>query len=153
MNAVKELFVSKAEDFLNLKALAIIGVSDDSKKFGNYVYKELKKKSINIYQIHKNHSSLNNNICYNSLESIPEKVDGVIINTKSEHTKSIIEEYFNKGINNFWIQRGSESAESREFCKSNEINAIFGKCIIMFANPVDSIHKFHRTIWNWFGKN
>ena len=153
MNDLKEITRQKAEAFLSLKAIGIIGISSNSKKFGNLVYKELKSKNINIYQIHHNLSFANEAPCYNSLEKIPEKIEGLLINVNRKKVKPILEEYFHKGIRHFWIQKGSESDEIIQFCKINNIEAIHGKCALMFAEPVTSIHKFHRIMWKWFGKS
>jgi hypothetical protein len=152
MEMTKENSRNRAEAFLKLNALAIIGVSEKKTKFGNTIFKELKSKNIDVYQIHKSFKSLNFHPCYTSLTDIPKKVEGIILNVKREKTKSLIEEYFNQGITNFWIQQGSDSLEAREFTTKHSINTIYGKCILMFANPVSSIHKFHRVLWNWFGK-
>lgn len=149
----KEELVVKADEFLTLDYIAIIGVSNDKNKFGNFVFKELKSKGIDIYQIHSKYNNLNGELCYKNINDIPNKVNGIIINVQRNKVIEIIETYRNYGINNFWIQRGSESVLVEEYCSKNNINAIFGKCILMFAKPVSSVHKMHRVIWNIFGKN
>lgn len=153
MNDKKQSIVSDAEAFLELKTLAVVGVSPDGKKFGNYIFKELKSRKFNIYQIHPSANEINGSVCYNNLKSIPQKVDGLIVNAKPEKTLGIIKEYHEQDINNFWIQRGSDSTELDDYLKSTNINSIRNKCILMFAEPVTSIHKFHFAIWKWFGKN
>lgn len=150
-NIHKDLIVDSAKDFLSLKSIGIIGVSKNKSKFGNIIFKELKDKKYNIFQIHNSEKSLNSDFCYATLEDIPEKVEGIIINVKSEKVIPIIEKYREYGVDNFWIQKGSHSDETIKYCNEYNINSIQGKCVLMFAEPVTSIHKFHKIIWNWFG--
>ena len=58
----------------------------------------------------------------------------------------------NLGVKNIWMQQGSESENAIEFCNKNEINVIHGECILMFAEPVKSIHSFHRWVNKLIGK-
>jgi hypothetical protein len=153
MNTLKAATQSKAEEFLALNTLGIIGVSEKKQKFGNAIFNELKNKNKRIYQIHKSLTLVNDSPCYSSYEFLPEKIDGLIINVKPAKVKSIIEEYHKTGVKNFWIQQGSNSEEAKAYCKQNNINFISGKCILMFLEPVTSIHHFHKTLWKWFSKN
>ncbi|MBX3042083.1 MAG: CoA-binding protein [Candidatus Kapabacteria bacterium] len=153
MNSAKEQTQQRADKFLKLNAIALIGVSEKADKFGNMIFNELKEKQINIFQLHSKHESLNNAPCYKSIDDMPEKPDGLIINVASNKTASLIEEYRKQGIQNFWIQRGSESPEAKKYCEDNNLDYVSGKCILMFAQPVKSVHSFHRTIWKWFGKS
>ncbi len=153
MNTLKAATQSKAEEFLALNTLGIIGVSEKKQKFGNAIFNELKNKNKRIYQIHKSLTLVNDSLCYSSYESLPEKIDGLIISVKSSKVKPIIEEYHKAGVKNFWIQQGSSSEDAIAYCKQNNINFISGKCILMFLEPVTSIHNFHKTLWKWFSKN
>lgn len=50
------------------------------------------------------------------------------------------------------MQQGSESQAAIDFCKENKIDYVSGECIMMFSEPVQSIHRFHRGIWKLIGK-
>ena len=56
------------------------------------------------------------------------------------------------GIKKIWMQQGSESPKAIKFCKENGIELVEGECIMMFSEPVKSIHKFHRGLNKLFGK-
>lgn len=152
MSDIKKTALQEAENFLSLKSIGLVGVSEKPEKFGNMIFRELKEKKYNVYQLHPNQNTLNNNPCYKTVAEVPEKLEGIIINAKSNKVIPIIKEFHEQGISNFWIQRGAHSDEAAQYCIDNGINAINGKCILMFAEPVSSVHKFHRVIWNWFGK-
>lgn len=153
MNEIKQKIQDQADGFLNLEKFAIIGVSENKNKFGNYIFKEMLNKYKIIYQIHPSLTFANECRCYDSIGNLPEPVNGLIINVKSHKVIPIIEESRKEGISDFWIQRGSENNEILNYCSENKINAITGKCILMFLEPVGSLHKFHKTIWKIFAKN
>ncbi|MDX9789500.1 MAG: CoA-binding protein [Candidatus Kapaibacterium sp.] len=153
METKKRETLKNAGEFLELNTFGIIGVSSNTHKFGNNIFRELIAKNYKVYQIHNLHKILNNHECYSNPVDIPEKIEGLIISVRKDRVKQIINDYHNQGIENFWIQQGSESSEVKEFCKERKIKAVHGKCILMFAQPVNSIHKVHRTLWNWFGRS
>jgi hypothetical protein len=37
-------------------------------------------------------------------------------------------------------------------CEQLGLDVVHGQCILMFAEPVASLHKFHRWIWKIVGK-
>ena len=64
----------------------------------------------------------------------------------------ILREAIKKGITRVWVQQMSETKDTVKIARENQVDLIFKKCIFMFADPVTSIHKFHRTILKWFGR-
>lgn len=67
-------------------------------------------------------------------------------------TENIVKEAKESGIKFIWMQQGSESENAINYCKENGIHVVAGKCILMFVEPVKSIHKFHRWIDKVTGK-
>ena len=49
------------------------------------------------------------------------------------------------------INSASEHDEKIKIAKENNVPVIFKKCMYMFAEPVGSIHKFHRYCVKAFG--
>ena len=140
------------DQFLSCKNLAIVGVSRKVSKFGNTVYKELKNKGFNVYGVNPNMESIEGDKCFKSLKELDGKVDGVVNVVSPNQTKSVVVEANEIGIKNIWMQSGSESEDAIKYCKENGINEINKECILMFADPVNSIHGFHRWIWKVLGK-
>ena len=44
-----------------------------------------------------------------------------------------------------WLQQGSQSPEVLAVARELGVNPISGKCILMYAQPVTSFHKWHRV--------
>jgi len=140
------------EDFISQRTLAVAGLSRSGKKFGNAAYKELKQKGYEVFALHPEAESIEGEKCYPDIKSLPKPVDGVVIVTKPEKTMNVLQNMVDSGVNRAWMQQGAESREAIDFCIKNGIKEVHGECIIMFAPPVQSFHKFHRWLWGFFGK-
>lgn len=140
------------EDFLSQEKFAVIGVSRKKSKFGNVIFRELKKKGREVYPINANADTIEDEKCYPDLKSLPEPVGGVIIVVPPAQTEQVVKDAKDAGITRVWMQQGAQSDAAITFCKENNISVVAKECILMFVEPVDSIHKFHRWLWKIFGK-
>ena len=140
------------ESFLKLKNIAVIGVSSKSKGFGVAVYNHLKDNGYNVFAVNKNGGYSGNIKLYNTLAMIDQKVDGIITVVPPSETEIVLQEANELGIKKVWMQQGSESVNALEFCNENNINVVHNECIMMFVEPVKSIHSFHRWINKIVGK-
>ncbi|MCD4745740.1 MAG: CoA-binding protein [Bacteroidales bacterium] len=139
-------------DFFLQKNIAIAGVSRKKHKFGNTIYKELKKKGFKVFPVNPNMEEYKGEKCYNDIASLPDNVTGLVINTKPDITEQIIKKAINKNIMHIWLQQGAESKEAISIASKSNINCIYKECILMFAEPVVSIHRVHRWFNKVFGK-
>lgn len=139
------------DDFFKEKKIAIAGVSRNPRKFGHTVFKELSDKGYEILPVNPNADTIEGVTCYKDVTSIPDDVDSMLILTPKEETDKLLREGINKGIKNIWVQQMSNTEETLRIAEEYEKEIIFGKCIFMFAEPVKSIHKFHRSLVKLFG--
>ncbi len=144
--------LSIIELFTKQRNIAVVGVSSKGKGFGAAVYKHLKDNNYNAFAVNKNGGTLNDVKLYNSLSSIDQVVDGVITVVPPSETENIVKEAKESGVKFIWMQQGSESDNAIKYCKENGMHVVAGKCILMFVEPVKSIHKFHRWIDKVTGK-
>lgn len=140
------------ENFISSKNLAVVGVSRKGGKFGNVIYKELKKKGMNIYGVNPNMETIEGDKCYKNLNELKGKIDGVINVVSPDQTLDVAKQAKEIGVKNIWMQQGSESDEAIKFCQENGINEVHKECILMFADPVNSVHSFHKWVWKVLGK-
>ena len=140
------------ENFVGQHKLAVVGVSRDTKKFGNAAYKALKEKGYQVYPINRNVETIEGDRCYADLSALPEKMDGVVIVVPPAETEKVVREADAAGIKNVWMQQGAESGEAIRYCQEHGLNEVHGECIMMFAPPVTSVHRWHRGAWKLFGK-
>lgn len=139
------------DEFLAAKKFAMAGVSTNEKKFGYIVFKELREKGFDICPINPKVNEIDGVKCYSSVKDIPTGYDKLFIVTPKDTTDNILKEASEKGIKHVWIQQMANTKESSSVAQNLEIELIEKECIFMFAEPVTSIHKFHKMIWNLFG--
>lgn len=140
------------DNFMKCKNIAVVGVSRKNSKFGNVIYKELKNKGYNVYGVNPNMDIIENDKCYKDLHELNGKIEAVVNVVQPKQTLEVVKEASSIGVKNFWMQQGSESDEAINYCKENGINEIHKECILMFTEPVDSIHKVHKWFWKILGK-
>ncbi|MBN2092555.1 CoA-binding protein [candidate division KSB1 bacterium] len=140
------------DNFLAQKKLAVVGVSRNKNKFGNIIFRMLKERGYQVYPINPNTATVERTQCYPSLEKLPEKVDGIVINVPPGQTLEVLKSALELKLLRVWLQQGSESNEVVSFCLMNQFEFISGHCIIMFAEPVGFGHRIHRWIWKILGK-
>jgi uncharacterized protein len=140
------------KEFLALKNIAVVGVSSTGKGFGISVYNHLKERNYNVIPINIKGGTVNGNKFATSLKLLDSKIDGIITVVPPIETEKIVKEAKELGINKIWMQQGSESPNAIKFCQDNNIDLVHGECIMMFSEPVNSIHKFHRGVFKLFGK-
>lgn len=134
------------DEFLLKKNIAVVGVSAKGKGFGVVIYNHLKKAGYKVFAVNKNGGNINQDRLYPSLNDIPFRIDGVVTVVHPTETEKIVKEMKSLSINRIWMQQGSESDNAIQYCASNGIEVICGECIMMFVEPVKSIHSFHRWI-------
>jgi len=142
----------EVHEFLSQRTLALAGVSRSGKKFGNAILKSLKQNGYSVFPIHPVAEAIEGEKCYASLGILPEKVGGLIICLPSVQTEIVLHQALAAGINRVWLQQGSESYAALRFCEHHGISVVHGQCILMFVEPVGSIHGFHRWVWRLIGK-
>ncbi|MBW6473024.1 MAG: CoA-binding protein [Anaerolineaceae bacterium] len=135
------------QDFVASKRIAIVGVSQSDTKFGNSVYRDLKGKGYDVVPVHPTMEKFDQDPCFKNIQSINPKVDGVLINVKKDKVKAILDDAHQAGIRKIWLQQGSETPETVQYGKSLGMSIVSGGCIMMYAEPVKSVHAFHRWIW------
>jgi uncharacterized protein len=139
------------EQFVSSKRIAVVGMSRSGKKFGNMAAKELKAKGYEIYPVHPEAVEIDGFTCSPNLQSLTGKIDSVWISIPPKNVSPVLEEAAQVGLKNIWLQQGAWSAEVQQTIDQLNLQVVTKKCIMMYAPPVKSVHKFHRTIVGIFG--
>jgi len=140
------------ESFITTKKIAVIGFSRTGKKFGNAAGKELIARGYEIFPIHPHVCEIDGLSCYPNLKSLEGKVDSLLISIPPANVPPVLEEAAQIGLKNIWLQQGSWSKEVQQTVDRLGLTVVSKKCILMYAPPVTSVHKFHRTIKSFFGR-
>ena len=112
-------------------SIALIGSSNDPRKYGNKILLDLIKKGYTVYPVNKKEKQIEGLKAYKNiemLEEIPSIINFVI---PPDEGLVVTRDLVEKGYDNFWYQPGAESDEISEFLKINKKNYIDDKCIMV----------------------
>ena len=143
--------LNEIKNFLAPRKMAIAGVSRNPKKFGGSIFKELLEKGFELYPVNPNAEEIQGIKCYKSVDDLPEDVEHLFIVTQKHETESVARAAVKKGMKMVWIQQQSDTPEAVKLIQDAGIPLIYKKCIMMFADPVKSVHGFHRFLVKAFG--
>ena len=145
------------EDFLAQKRIAVTGVSQKPAGHGsNAVYQRLRKRGYSVFAVNPNAETVEGDVAYPNLASIPGGVDGVVIGTRPERADATVAECQELGIPRVWMHRsfgeGSVSESAAEYCREHDIAVIAGACPLMYGQTADFGHKCMRWALGVSGK-
>lgn len=132
-------------EFVELKRVALVGVSRSGKKFGNTILSELKDRGYQVWIVHPHAEEIAGERCYPNLSALKGQVDRVIICLPPRQAGQALREAVDAGITRIWLQQGADSAEVMTEAGKLGVTPITGKCILMYAQPVRSFHAWHRA--------
>jgi hypothetical protein len=139
---------SVIDAFLSSPSFAVVGVSADRKKFGNSLYRALRERGMQVFPVHRSLDTVEGDQCYRSVRDLKGRVKAVVTAVPPAETDKVVQECIEAGVEMVWMQQGSESGEAVSAAVGKGIRVVAGECLLMFAEPVRSVHAFHR----WFNK-
>lgn len=139
------------QDFLEPKKFAMVGVSRDPKKFGCQVFRELKNRGFTLFPVHHTAEKIDELPACKTIADLPPDVKHLLIMTPKRETEKLVNDAVARGISHLWIQQMSDTPEAVQRAREAGIKLVTGQCIFMWAEPVRSIHKFHKSVYRLFG--
>ena len=140
------------QDFISSKKVAIVGASRQGKKFGNSAAKELQARGYRTFYIHPEAETIDDQPCYPNLDAVKDQAEVVWISVSADRGADILRQAAGAGYDKVWLQQGADSPELLELGKELGLKLVTGKCILMYAEPVRSIHKFHQVVAKQIGQ-
>jgi predicted CoA-binding protein len=138
-------------EFLERKRLAVVGVSRRERQFANAAYRELKERGYALRPVHLEMATFDGDACAPSLAALSGDVDAAWIAVAPARVPALLREAAAAGIRNVWLQQRAESPEALALARSLDLRLVSGRCILMYAEPVRSVHRWHRAIVRFFG--
>jgi len=119
------------KEFMAQKKFAVVGATDNPAKYGNQIFKNLKKRGYEVYPVNARLKELEGVICYTSLSDIPIKVDVVDFVVPPEVTCNVLKECKKLGLTRIWLQPGSENQDAIKYCYENGLKVVHDVCVMM----------------------
>jgi predicted CoA-binding protein len=119
------------DEAVNKRVWAIVGASENTQKFGNRIYRNLKQAGYDVYGVNPNAETTDGDPVYPTLADLPVKPDVVDVVVPSWVGRRIAEDAAREGIKLFWLQPGAESDELIEYARSLGLDVIHDACAMV----------------------
>ncbi len=116
-------------NILNLKTIAVVGISDDPERPSHFVASFLESHGYNIIPVNPKLTEWEGKKCYPDLLSIPEKVDVVDIFRRSEAVPPIVDEAIKIKTKVVWMQEGIVNEEAAAKARDAGIEVVMDRCM------------------------
>lgn len=151
------LLAAAVTDFLAQRRIAVAGVSRRAAEHsGNAVYKRLRDRGYEVFAVNPNADTVEGDVCFHDLASIPGGVDAVVIATNAADAEAVMRECARLGIRRVWMHRsfgtGSVSGSAVKVGRDAGMTVIAGGCPLMFDPTADFAHKCMRWVLRVTGR-
>lgn len=87
-----------------------------------------------------------------TLAGLPSPVEALIIAVPAKDSARAVRAALDAGVGRIWLQAGGASQEAIQLCEGSGVPTVHGACVLMYAEPVQSVHAFHRWLAGVFGR-
>ncbi len=133
-------------EFLSHKQLALVRLSAQTPVMGD-MKKELVPKGYEVRVVYLSAGETDPTI-----DQVKDLVEGAIISVPKSECEAAVRQAIEAGIPRLWLQAGCDSKEALALCEEKGVPVVHGACVLMYAQPVQSVHRFHRGIVKLFGR-
>lgn len=120
----------EVRDILQLKNVAVVGMSKNSEKAAHYVPKYLSENGYNIIPVNPTADKILDKKCFPNLDVVNEKIDIIDVFRPSEDVMPVIEDAIKKNPRVIWLQEGIHNPEAEEIARKKGIKVIFNRCML-----------------------
>ena len=111
--------------------IALVGASNDPKKYGNKILLDLVSKGYNVAPINSKEDTIAGIKSYENILDLKEPPSIINFVVPPSIGLQITKELVKNNLDNYWYQPGAESEEISSFLKANNKNFIDDKCIMV----------------------
>ncbi len=142
---------SAHEAFWTQSSFAFVGHSA-KKGFPTISYGEAKKCGKKVFAVDPSVGQIDGDTTYPDLRSLPQKVDGVVVEVPREETLDVLRQAAAAGIKNVWVHMNRDTPEAVTFARQNGLNLLTGTCAVMYVSQGFSAHAIHKWLNKLLGK-
>lgn len=115
--------------------IALVGATDDLRKFGSSIYRDLKRKGYRVYPVNPQRATVDGDPAYPSLADLPAPPDLVNLVVPPAATLATLRECLRLGLTKVWLQPGAEDTEVLEFLDAHGFDYLAQACIMVKSRP------------------
>ena len=113
-----------------MKTVAVIGASNDRRKYGNKALRALKAEGYTVIPINPNEREVEGIPTYPSVVDVPGAIDMATVYVQPDVLKGLLDDLARKQIPEIWVNPGAESDDVMVEAKRKKLNVIYACSII-----------------------
>lgn len=118
------------QKYANEPVWAVVGASNNPRKYGNRIYKTLRTAGYTVYAINPRESEVEGDKAYASLLDLPQPPTVVDMVVPPFLALEIVQQARQAGAKAIWFQPGAEDAEAIRWAKANGLDVV-EDCILV----------------------
>jgi len=143
---------TRNEEFWTHDRYAFVGHTE-KKGFPKLSFGLLRKQEGKIaYPVDPSVAEVDGEKTYPDLASLPETVDGVVLEVPKSETKDWVQQAADAGIPRVWIHMQRDTPEALELAAEKGIEVHTGTCAVMYVKKGPSYHSIHKWLMKAAGK-
>jgi predicted CoA-binding protein len=91
-----------------MKVVAVIGASNDRRKFGNRALRAFQRQGYTVIPINPNEREVEGHKTYGSVLDVPGAIDMATVYVQPEPGVKVMEELSRKGVGEVWLNPGAD---------------------------------------------
>ena len=117
-------------EILNLKKVAVIGMSKHQEKAAHFVPKYLSENGFDIIPVNPNSDEILNKKCHKEINDIKDDIDIVDVFRPSEDVLPFVKAAIKKNPKVIWLQEGIHNEEAENLAREHGIDVVFNRCML-----------------------
>ena len=117
-------------EILNLKKVAVIGMSKHQEKAAHFVPKYLSENGFEIIPVNPNSDEILNKKCYKEINDIKDDIDIVDVFRPSEDVLPFVKDAIKKNPKVIWLLEGIHNEEAENLAREHGIDVVFNRCML-----------------------
>lgn len=124
---------------LGEKVWAVIGASDNKKKFGYKIFKYMHDLGLEVYPVNPGLTEIMGQKCYPNLKELPVKPGAVDLVVSPTIGEQILRDCAILNIRNVWLQPGADSDKIVSVARQLGLNVVHHACVMTELKKRESI--------------
>lgn len=142
---------SERETFWERSSFAFVGDSA-AKGFPALSYREARKLGKKVFAIDPSADRIEGDPAYADFASLPEPVEGAVLEVPKETTASWLGKAADAGISEVWIHMNRDTPEALALARERGVVVHTGTCAVMYLTGGFSAHGAHKLVMKLLGK-
>ncbi len=119
--------------------VAVVGATDNQRKYGNVIYLDLKQKGFRVYPVNPTRDTVDGDPTFATLADLPEPPDIVNFVVPPTRTLRVLKQAKELGFTTAWVQPGAESDDVLDYLDGHNFDYLANACIMVGARARSTI--------------